>query len=824
MKNKWINRSKKKKVTQRSSDKVIRLFPSYKEGLTADQVKERIEKGAANNSVDPTFKTNQQIVLENIFTYFNLIFLILAILLCLVESYKNLTFLPVIIANTGIAILQEIRSKKILDELNVLNTAKVNVIRDGIEQTIDIEDLVIDDIVILETGHQIPADAEVVEGKLQVNEALLTGEADEITKEIGDPLMSGSFIVSGKAYARLDKVGADSYISQLTVKAKTMGEGEQSEMIASLNQLIKWIGIIIIPIGILLFSQSYFFNGNTIKESVVAMEAALIGMIPEGLYLLTTIALALSATKLAKQRVLLHNMKSIETLARVNVLCVDKTGTIAENKMSVQKVIVSKKQEIISQSDQLEACIADYAKAMAGDNATMEAVKAYFTKTTDQSYHHVIPFSSVQKFSSVALADKVYVLGAPEMVLRDQLPEYAEEFVSFAEKGYRVLVFGVYDGILEEPVLTEAVTPLGYILIANPIRKEARATFDYFKKQQVAIKVISGDNPLTVSNVAVQAGISHADQYVDASKLSEEEYEAAVEKYTVFGRVKPEQKKIFVQLLKRRNNTVAMTGDGVNDILAMKEADCSIAMASGNEAAMQASQVVLLDSDFSRMPEVVAEGRRVVNNIERSASLFLVKNIFSFLLSLFSVIFALTYPLEPSQITLISLFTIGLPSFLLALEENKKRIRGKFIMNVMEKAVPGGLTDMIVVGALVICGVTLNLNKTDVSTASTMLLIAVGFLVLYKICSPLNKFRSQIILFCASGNFFSVIFLHKLFSITGISAVSLLLLSILFFSADSIFRHLTTLVEYLFERKNEKEQKPFSRVVKKFLSIFKREN
>lgn len=758
MKNKWINRSKKKKVTQRSSDKVIRLFPSYKEGLTADQVKERIEKGAANNSVDPTFKTNQQIVLENIFTYFNLIFLILAILLCLVESYKNLTFLPVIIANTGIAIFQEIRSKKILDELNVLNTAKVNVIRDGIEQTIDIEDLVIDDIVILETGHQIPADAEVVEGKLQVNEALLTGEADEITKEIGDPLMSGSFIVSGKAYARLDKVGADSYISQLTVKAKTMGEGEQSEMIASLNQLIKWIGIIIIPIGILLFSQSYFFNGNTIKESVVAMEAALIGMIPEGLYLLTTIALALSATKLAKQRVLLHNMKSIETLARVNVLCVDKTGTITENKMSVQKVIVSKKQEIISQSDQLEACIADYAKAMAGDNATMEAVKAYFTKTTDQSYHHVIPFSSVQKFSSVALADKVYVLGAPEMVLRDQLPEYAEEFVSFAEKGYRVLVFGVYDGILEEPVLTEAVTPLGYILIANPIRKEARATFDYFKKQQVAIKVISGDNPLTVSNVAVQAGISHADQYVDASKLSEEEYEAAVEKYTVFGRVKPEQKKIFVQLLKRRNNTVAMTGDGVNDILAMKEADCSIAMASGNEAAMQASQVVLLDSDFSRMPEVVAEGRRVVNNIERSASLFLVKNIFSFLLSLFSVIFALTYPLEPSQITLISLFTIGLPSFLLALEENKKRIRGKFIMNVMEKAVPGGLTDMIVVGALVICGVTLNLNKTDVSTASTMLLIAVGFLVLYKICSPLNKFRSQIILFCASGNFFSVIF------------------------------------------------------------------
>ncbi len=355
-------------------------------------------------------------------------------------------------------------------------------------------------------------------------------------------------------------------------------------------------------------------------------------------------------------------------------------------------------------------------------------------------------------------------------------------------------------------VLEAEVTPLGYILITNPIRKEAPATFAYFKEQGVAIKVISGDNPQTVSSVAKQAGIANAEKYIDVSQLAEEEYGKAVEEYTVFGRVKPEQKMRFVQLLKEKN-TVAMTGDGVNDILAMKEADCSIAMASGNEATIQAAQVALLDSDFSKMPEIVAEGRRVVNNIERSASLFLVKNIFSFLLSVFSILFALTYPLEPSQITLISLFTIGVPSFLLALEENKNRIEGKFMFNVMEKAIPGGLTDMMVVGALVVSGVSLQLNKTDVSTASTMLLTAVGFLVLYKICQPLNRFRGRIILFCAGGIVFSVIFLHKLFSISAISAVSILLLIILFFAAESIFRQLSQLIEKYSRLKNDQRKR-----------------
>lgn len=791
---------------QTSVKNITRYAPDYREGLTDEQVAERVHAQATNETIDPSFKTNKQIILQNIFTYFNLIFIVLAVLLCLVSSYKNLTFLPVILANTGIAIYQEIRSKKILDNLSVLNAAKVTVVRNGAANKIDMEELVLDDVILLETGQQIPADGYVLDGKLQVNEALLTGEADEIVKEVDDYLMSGSFVVSGKAYVRLDKVGYDSYISQLTAKAKKMGGGEQSEMIASLNKLIKWIGIIIIPIGITLFSQSYFFNGNTIKESVVAMEAALIGMIPEGLYLLTTIALAMSAARLAKQRVLLHDMKSIETLARVNVLCVDKTGTITENQMSVQKLVIAKNEQAEQQATRIQELISDYAKAMANDNATMQAIKTYFNKPTDQEPLSILPFSSVQKFSSVTFADGVYVLGAPEMVLRERFETVKNEFNQYADQGYRVLVFGSYQGILSEALLEAEVIPLAYLLIANPIRKEAPDTFAYFKEQGVAIKVISGDNPQTVSTVALQAGIANADQYIDVSQLAEEDYLSAVEKYTVFGRVKPEQKMQFVQLLKQKN-TVAMTGDGVNDILAMKEADCSIAMASGNEATIQAAQVALLDSDFSRMPEIVAEGRRVVNNIERSASLFLVKNIFSFLLSVFSVLFALTYPLEPSQITLISLFTIGLPSFLLALEENKNRIEGKFIVNVLEKAIPGGLTDMTVVGTLVVGGVILHLNKTDVSTASTMLLTAVGFLVLYKICHPLNQFRGRIILFCAAGILFSVVFLHKLFSISAISPVSILLLLILFFAADSIFRQYSRMIENYSQLKDGKKKR-----------------
>ena len=602
-------------------------------GLTSSQVEQRIQAGEVNKAVDDQFKTNKQIIRENLFTYFNLIFLVLSILLVLVGAYKDLTFLPVIVLNTVIGIVQEIRAKKILSKLNVMNATEIVALRDGKEEKVPIEKLVKGDLVLLKTGDQIPADGQVVKGDIRVNESLLTGESDEITKDVGDQLMSGSFVVSGSAYMQLEKVGKESYISKLTIKAKAMGSSEQSEMVRSINKLIKWVGIIIIPLGIALFSMSFFVNHMSLYRSIVSMEAAIIGMIPEGLYLLTTIALALSAVRLARKQVMLHDMKSVETLARVNVLCVDKTGTITEPKMSVEKAVASKD----FKRNNLDQLIGDFAASMPADNATMKAVHEHFTENTGKTASGILPFTSVNKYSGVIFDDHTLLIGAPEMVLRDQFDQYKDEFEQYAATGYRVLIVVNYPGVLTEDdsKLSKPVEVYGYILLSNPIRKEAKATFEYFAKQGVEIKVISGDNPVTVSRVAKQAGIKNSDKYIDAQEIPDDGYEDAVKNYSVFGRVKPEQKRKFVNALQNLGNTVAMTGDGVNDILAMKKADCSIAMASGNSAAVQASQVVLLDSNFARMPKVVNEGRRVVNNIQRSASLFLVKNIFSFLMAIF---------------------------------------------------------------------------------------------------------------------------------------------------------------------------------------------
>ncbi len=543
-------------------------------GLTQSEVDQRVKNGQVNKAVDDQFKTNAQIVRENIFTYFNLIFLVLAILLVLVGAWNDLTFLPVIVLNTVIGIVQEIKAKKILSKLNVMNATHVTAIRNGQEVQVAIEELVVDDIVLLKTGDQIPADGKIVSGEIRVNEALLTGESDEITKEKDAELMSGSFVVSGKAYAKLEKVGKDSYISKLTIEAKAMGSTEQSEMVRSINRLVKWVGIIIIPLGIALFTQSYFFNHAGLQRSVVSMEAALIGMIPEGLYLLTTIALALSATRLAKKEVMLHDMKSVETLARVNVLCVDKTGTITEPKMGVEKAVKSKSYE----KADLNNVIADFVHYMPADNATMKAIHEFFQDSTGKESTGLVPFTSVNKYSGVVFGDHTTIIGAPEMVLRNQFDEYKDEFESYAEKGYRVVIVANYPGVLTEDnsQLMQDVEVLGYILLTNPIRKEAKDTFEYFAEQGVNIKVISGDNPVTVARVAQQAGISGADKYIDAQTITD--YDEAVKNYNVFGRVKPDQKRKFVIALQNQGNTVAMTGDGVNDILAMKKADCSIAM------------------------------------------------------------------------------------------------------------------------------------------------------------------------------------------------------------------------------------------------------
>ncbi len=779
-------------------------------GLTDEEVRQRVEEGLTNRADISTDKTTKEIVISNVFTYFNLIFLVITILLIMVGSFRNLTFLPIIIGNTVIGIVQEIRAKKTLEKMSLLNAPHADVIRNGSVKQISTEKLVKDDVILLTAGKQICADAVVISGNIQVNESLLTGEADEVEKTEGSTLMSGSFVVSGECYARLEKVGNESYISRLSLEAKSMGGKEQSEMIRSINLIVKWVGIVIIPIGLILFWQSHFVNGESITKSVTSTVAAIIGMIPEGLYLLTTVALALSTMKLARKKVLLHDMKSIETLARVDVLCVDKTGTITEPDMKLKEIFLCKNSgadgtQTALTLDELKSLILDYANASVDNNATMLALKAYaaeaLTNNTSALHRTAVSqqaFSSSLKYGSVTFSDGTYLLGAPEFIMHEDFARIEEEIIPYADKGDRVLLFARYNGENVENGINGSVTPLGFVALANPIRANAVKTFEYFKSQGVAIKVISGDNPRTVSRIAIQAGIESAESFVDAATLDTEDKIAdAVNKYTVFGRVTPKQKKQLVKALQAKGHTVAMTGDGVNDILAMKDADCSVAMASGSEAAAQAAQVVLLDSDFAHMPDVVYEGRRVVNNIQRSASLFLVKNIFSLLLSLFSVILMVTYPLEPAQVSLISMFTIGVPGFLLALEQNKDRIKGHFITNVMLKALPGGLTDVIAVGALVVCGEVFCISDASIGTIATLVLSVVGFMILFKISEPLNGMKYAVIIGNIAGLVFSGFFLKKLFALTDLSNICILLMIVFGFAAESLFRNLTLLVEKL---------------------------
>lgn len=786
---------------------VARIETTADTGLTQAQVKERMEKGWSNAPVDSPSKTTKEIIISNVFTYFNLIFLVIAVLLLLVGAFRDLTFLPVIICNTLIGIIQEIRSKKVLDKLSVLNAPKATVVREGKLQTIPAEKAVLDDVVKFQAGNQICADATVIDGEVQVNESLLTGESDEITKKPGDTLMSGSFVVSGSCLGRLEQVGADSYISKLTLEAKATKEGEQSEMIRSLDKLVQIVGFLIIPIGIVLFGQQYLLGDSSIKTSMQAMVAAIIGMIPEGLYLLASVALVVSVMRLATKKVLVHDMKCIETLARVNVLCVDKTGTITENTMKVHDVVSLEPYEK-EELPPLKELLGDFAHAMSKDNITMAAMQEYFTQGSGQVATSVTSFSSAFKYSSVTFHTTSYVLGAPEFVLRDDYEIYKETIESYGSEGYRVLVFGRYEGTPDGKALTEAVVPYGLVLLANPIRKEAWETFQYFADQGVDIKVISGDNPVTVSKVASQAGIANADNYIDASQLkTPDDIKRAVLKYTVFGRVTPDQKRQFVRALKEAGKTVAMTGDGVNDVLALKDADCSIAMASGSDAAAQASQLVLLESNFSCMPSVVLEGRRVVNNIERSASLFLVKNIFSFLLSLFSMAFMITYPLEPSQISMVAMFTIGIPAFLLAMEPNKKMIEGHFLTNVLLKALPAGLTDVLIVGFLTLFGQTFGLSDEEISTAATLLLAIVGLMILFKISKPMNVFRWIVWSAMVAGLLFCVIFLKNLFGIGVMTRKCCMTLIVFAVATEPLLRYISQIVAGIRKRVLRRREK-----------------
>lgn len=771
-------------------------------GLTAAEVNARIEAGKINIADDSSDRTTGKIIRDNLLTYFNLIFLVITVLLCIAGAFRDLTFLPIIIGNILIGIVQELRAKKTLDKMKILNAGHAVVIREGKRQKVTAEELVIDDLVWLSSGDAICADSVVVSGEITVNESMLTGEADGIVKKENEELLSGSFVVSGEGYARLTRVGNDSYISKLTNEAKALKKGEESEMIRSINMFVKVIGIIIIPMSVILFVQAFVFRNASFRTSITSMVASIIGLIPEGLYLLTTLALAVSMMKLAKDKVLLHDMKSIESLARVDVLCVDKTGTITKPEMTVT--------EIVSCDDSMNEVFADYVMSSVDNNATAVALKKYLNDNNvmngKRTASKVYPFNSTVKYGAMAFNDDYYVLGAPEFIIKTGFNNLKDDISQYTTKGYRVIVLAKAESLTRDGVIDGEILPLGFVVLANEIRDNAVETFTYFKEQGVAIKVISGDNPATVSEVARQAGIENAEKYVDASTLTDNlMISEAIAKYTVFGRVTPKQKQQFVKALKMQGHTVAMTGDGVNDILALKDADCSVAMASGSEATAQAAQIVLLDSDFSRMPEIVLEGRRVVNNVQRSASLFLVKNLFSLLLTIFSTVLMISYPLMPSQVSLISMFTIGIPGFLLALEPNKSRIKGHFLGNVLLKALPAGLTDFFAVSALVICGHVFNIPSTDIATASTLLIAVVGFMIMIKISHPFNKFKYGILALNIFGLIFCGLFLDNLFAMSDMSNICILLTIVFGFAAESMFRYITIFVEFIQNRMRKKK-------------------
>ena len=756
-------------------------------GLTHEEVEEKIKQGKSNKVKIKTNESILKILRKNIFTYFNFIFLILTILLITSHSYRNLTFLGIIITNILIGIIQQIRSKITLDKLSLLDKNKYTVIRDGKEEEIDSDNLVEGDFIILEAGKQIPADAEVVSGKIYVNESLLTGEQNEIEKNINSNLMSGSFVISGKAIVRLTNVGDESFSAKIMKESKKIKE-TKSEMISAIDNIVKFAGIIIIPIGILLFIGSYGVNGCSYEESVNSMVSALLGMIPEGLYLLTTVALALSSMKLAQNKILLHDMKSIESLARVDVFCVDKTGTITNNTMKVLDIFDKNGNSLIDKKEDLKI-LAKYINTIEDKNITIDAIKEqlYGISTEKLSNIEKENFNSKNKFSFIKIDENVtYKLGAPEILLNK---EY-EELVNKRTKNSERLIAFV-------EIKNDETIPILFISLKNEIRKNAKEIFGFFDNRNVQIRVISGDNPITVSSIAKQAGIKGYEKYIDCRELKNyADIQKAVKKYTVFGRVNPEQKRQIIKALKEQGLKVAMTGDGVNDILAMKEADCSIAIGSGSDAARGTAQVVLLDSDFGKMRNIVYEGRKNINNITRSASLFTYKNIFSLLLSIYSIIFAMQYPLEPNQVSLGSAFTIGIPAFLLTFEENqKKQQNGNFMRKVFTNSLPAAITSFLAIVAMVKFSDLFNVGVKEITTACSYLFFTGGFLILYKIIRPLNKYRTSVMFLCILGIILTINIMPNFFAIKEIAERSAILVTLFAIAEFSVIRWITLILD-----------------------------
>lgn len=777
-------------------------------GLTDEEVAARRENGWANLPVDPPTRTVKQIVRAHLLTYFNLVFAILAVCLVLVRSsIFNFTFLVVVVVNAAIGIFQELRSKRALDELSILHSPQATAIRCGEEVRLPVSELVRDDIALFSAGDQVCADAQVVTGECLVNEALVTGEADEIRKRPGDALLSGSYLVSGQCRARLTAVGADSFVSRLTLEAKRQKKTKPRGMMKSLSDLVKWIGVILLPLGAALAVKEIRWLGRDLTAGVTSTVGALVGMIPEGLYLLTSLALVAGVLRLARKKTMCRQMDCIEALARVDTLCVDKTGTVTENKMAVEDVVLLCPDRFIG--DDIRMIMADYVHAMRSDNDTMAALRKYFTGQVGKTAIAALPFSSQRKYGGVSFhEDETYLLGAPEVLLGEEIGKYEDLIDKYAAKGCRVLLLELYDGQLTDQVLAAGRLPVALILLANKVREEAPETFAWFARQGVSVRVISGDNPLTVSEVAKRAGIPGAERWVDARTLkTEEALAAAAADKVIFGRVTPEQKRALVLALKAQGHTVAMTGDGVNDVLALKEADCSIAMASGSDVACQVSQLVLLESDFSALPAVVGEGRRVINNIERSASLYLVKNIFSMALAVLSLLFTLPYPLTPAQLGLVNVMTIGVPSFILAMEPNGALVRGNFLRNVLYRALPAALTDLFLVEGVTLFYLAANLEDSALSTISAGIMGVVGLMMVYRTARPMNKWHIALVSALSVGFAVCFFFLQTFFNLVQLDFLGALVLGVftlLAWPVMSVIDRLLGMARRLTERAQER--------------------
>ena len=784
-----------KQKSKQPHPRVYRQIPMLQadpaEGLSPQEIKLRQSNGLSNIMPPSNTKSEGQIIKENVLTFFNLIFLVLALCLCLVGSFKNLMFLLVAAANTVVGSFQEIRAKRAVDKLTLVAAGTAKAIRSGQRVSVRTDQLVRDDIVEFAAGDQICADAVVRDGQLQVNESLLTGEADAILKNPGDTLKSGSFVISGRARVQLTHVGSESYAAKLAAEARRNVRSTKSEMMLSLTKLITVVGIALIPLGIILFLRHFLsvFQGLPLRDSVESTVSALIGMIPEGLYLLTSVAIAASCLKLSRKRVLVQDMNCIETLAHVDVLCVDKTGTITEPTMEVTDVYPLNSERF--SYDDIEKILAAFYHGEEPDNETARAMGQQFAGETTWRAVKRMAFSSSTKWSGADFGENGrYVVGAPEFIMGDRYDSIRSEAEPWSERGCRVLLLAAYDTAFDDgPLQSAHVAPIALVFLSNLLRPDAQETFRYFASQGVSVRVISGDNPITVAQVATRAGIENADRYVDATTLStEQDFEEAVKYYTVFGRVTPEQKRYLVRAFQKQGHTVDMTGDGVNDVLALKDANCGIAMASGSQAASQVAQIVLLNSQFSAMPAIVAEGRRVINNIQRAASLFLVKNIFSFALTLLLLFIDMPYPLLPIQLSLISTFTIGIPSFFLALEPNYARVEGKFMRNVIRRAMPGGLTNLTIVLLAGFFTSTFGLSNEQLNTICVWVMSAVGLVTLYHVSVPFTRLRLAVLAGMTAAMLFSLLVIPAFFDLPALNASSALILVTLLLACPTVMR------------------------------------